>query len=72
VTNTLSCEGLVEQAVGWVARQAKQAVEIPAEASGGFSVRREGPITRIHRDVHAISLHAMITPSSTSNFTAVC
>jgi alkylation response protein AidB-like acyl-CoA dehydrogenase len=49
--------------IGWIARQAKQAVEILAQASGGSSIHREVPITRIQRDVHATSLHAMITPS---------
>lgn len=49
--------------IGWVARQAKQAVEILAQASGGSSIQREVPIARLHRDIHATSLHAMITPS---------
>ncbi|MGW4125900.1 acyl-CoA dehydrogenase family protein [Nocardia sp. NPDC004711] len=49
--------------IGWVARLAKQAVEILAQASGGSSIQREVPIVRLLRDVHATSLHAMITPS---------
>ncbi|WP_280249068.1 acyl-CoA dehydrogenase family protein [Nocardia abscessus] len=49
--------------IGWVARQAKQAVEILAQASGGSSIFRDVPIARLQRDVHATSLHAMITPS---------
>ncbi|MET8426890.1 acyl-CoA dehydrogenase family protein [Nocardia sp. NPDC004860] len=48
--------------IGWIAKQAKQAVEILAQASGGSSIQREVPITRLQRDIHAISLHGMITP----------
>ncbi|SFE67000.1 Acyl-CoA dehydrogenase [Actinacidiphila alni] len=50
--------------IGWIARQAKQAVEILAGASGGSSIFRDVPITRIQRDVHATSLHALITPGT--------
>ncbi|WP_328713297.1 acyl-CoA dehydrogenase family protein [Nocardia salmonicida] len=49
--------------IGWVAHQAKQAVEILAQASGGSSIQRDVPIARLQRDIHATSLHAMITPS---------
>ncbi|WP_040797410.1 acyl-CoA dehydrogenase family protein [Nocardia higoensis] len=49
--------------IGWVARQAKQAVEILAQASGGSSIHRDVAIGRLQRDVHAASLHAMITPA---------
>lgn len=49
--------------IGWVARQAKAAVEILAQASGGSSIQRDVPIARLQRDIHATSLHAMITPS---------
>ncbi|MFJ8785317.1 acyl-CoA dehydrogenase family protein [Streptomyces sp. NPDC102476] len=48
--------------IGWIARQCKRAVDILAEASGGSSIHRDVPITRIQRDLHAASLHAMITP----------
>ncbi|WP_245205217.1 acyl-CoA dehydrogenase family protein [Kitasatospora sp. RG8] len=50
--------------IGWIARQAKQAVEILAAASGGSSIFQDVPITRIQRDVHATSLHSLITPST--------
>ncbi|MFF7157526.1 acyl-CoA dehydrogenase family protein [Streptomyces sp. NPDC008139] len=50
--------------IGWIAKQTKQAVEILAAASGGSSIFRDVPITRIQRDVHATSLHALITPST--------
>lgn len=50
--------------IGWVARQVKEAVRILADASGGSSIHRQVPISRIHRDIHAASLHAMITPST--------
>jgi alkylation response protein AidB-like acyl-CoA dehydrogenase len=50
--------------LGWVARQAKQAVEILAAASGGSSIHREVPLNRFRRDLHATSLHAMINPST--------
>ncbi|WP_328445666.1 acyl-CoA dehydrogenase family protein [Streptomyces sp. NBC_00386] len=48
--------------IGWIARQCKAAVDILAAASGGSSIHRDVPITRIQRDLHAASLHAMITP----------
>jgi 3-hydroxy-9,10-secoandrosta-1,3,5(10)-triene-9,17-dione monooxygenase len=50
--------------IGWIAKQAKQAVDILAGASGGSSIFRDVPITRIQRDVHATSLHALITPGT--------
>ncbi|WP_280341779.1 acyl-CoA dehydrogenase family protein [Nocardia neocaledoniensis] len=49
--------------IGWVAHQSKAAVEILAQASGGSSIQRDVPIARLQRDIHATSLHAMITPS---------
>ncbi|MEV6218334.1 acyl-CoA dehydrogenase family protein [Nocardia sp. NPDC051833] len=49
--------------IGWVAHQAKAAVEILAQAGGGSSIQRDVPIGRLQRDIHATSLHAMITPS---------
>jgi alkylation response protein AidB-like acyl-CoA dehydrogenase len=48
--------------IGWIARQTKAAVDILAAASGGSSIHRDVPVTRIQRDLHAASLHAMITP----------
>ncbi|CAM5329729.1 hypothetical protein SFUMM280S_09205 [Streptomyces fumanus] len=48
--------------IGWIARQSKAAVDILASASGGSSIHRDVPVTRIQRDLHAASLHAMITP----------
>ncbi|MET9592093.1 acyl-CoA dehydrogenase family protein [Streptomyces sp. NPDC006516] len=48
--------------IGWIAQQCKKAVDIIASASGGSSIHQDVPITRIQRDVHAASLHAMITP----------
>ncbi|MFD8807060.1 acyl-CoA dehydrogenase family protein [Streptomyces sp. NPDC059597] len=48
--------------IGWIARQCKTAVDILAGASGGSSIHRDVPITRIQRDLHAATLHAMITP----------
>ncbi|MCZ0983334.1 acyl-CoA dehydrogenase family protein [Streptomyces diastatochromogenes] len=48
--------------IGWIAQQCKKAVDIIAQASGGSSVHQDVPITRIQRDLHAVTLHAMITP----------
>ncbi len=48
--------------IGWVARQCKQAVDLLAAAGGGSSLHRDVPLVRIQRDLHAASLHAMITP----------
>ncbi|MFJ6539436.1 acyl-CoA dehydrogenase family protein [Streptomyces sp. NPDC091385] len=48
--------------IGWIARQCKAAVDILAGASGGSSIHRDVPINRIQRDLHAATLHALITP----------
>ena len=50
--------------LGAVARLAKEAVDILAEASGGSSVYRDVPIGRIARDVHAITMHALVHPNT--------
>lgn len=50
--------------LGTVARLAKEAVDVLATASGGSSVYRDVPIGRIARDVHAISMHALIHPDT--------
>ncbi|MEU4654924.1 acyl-CoA dehydrogenase family protein [Streptomyces sp. NPDC023723] len=49
--------------IGWIARQCKAAVDILASAGGGSSIHRDVPLVRIQRDLHAASLHAMITPA---------
>ncbi|MCP2307108.1 acyl-CoA dehydrogenase family protein [Kitasatospora paracochleata] len=49
---------------GWATKLAKEAVEIFASASGGSSIYKHEPIQRIHRDLHAISVHPMFSPDS--------
>jgi alkylation response protein AidB-like acyl-CoA dehydrogenase len=48
--------------IGWIAQQCKKAVDILAQAGGGSSIHQDVPLTRIQRDLHAATLHAMITP----------
>ncbi|MCC8245907.1 acyl-CoA dehydrogenase family protein [Saccharothrix luteola] len=50
--------------LGRVAQLCKQAVDIIAMASGGSSIFREVPITRVQRDVHAVSIHALTHPGT--------
>jgi 3-hydroxy-9,10-secoandrosta-1,3,5(10)-triene-9,17-dione monooxygenase len=50
--------------VGWIARQCAQAVDILAMASGASSILKDVPISRIHRDMQALTLHALILPST--------
>jgi alkylation response protein AidB-like acyl-CoA dehydrogenase len=50
--------------VGWIARQSAQAVDVLAKASGASSILQDVPISRIHRDSVALTLHALILPST--------
>ncbi|MGR6975158.1 acyl-CoA dehydrogenase family protein [Streptomyces cynarae] len=50
--------------MGAVVRLAKEAVDIFAAASGGSSIYRDVPIQRISRDIQAVSLHALMNPST--------
>lgn len=50
--------------LGAVVRLTKEAVDVLAEASGGSSIYRDVPIQRIARDVHAVSLHALMHPNT--------
>lgn len=48
--------------MGGVCRNAKEAVEMIAQVSGGTSVYQDAPIQRIARDVHAMTQHALMNP----------
>ncbi|MFE7131870.1 acyl-CoA dehydrogenase family protein [Streptomyces sp. NPDC057638] len=50
--------------MGAAVRLAKEAVTILASASGGSSIYRDVPIQRITRDIHALSLHALMNPDT--------
>ncbi|WP_433260627.1 acyl-CoA dehydrogenase family protein [Actinosynnema sp. CS-041913] len=50
--------------MGYVARTAKEAVDIVSSASGGSSLRTTAPMQRISRDIHALNLHALISPTT--------
>jgi alkylation response protein AidB-like acyl-CoA dehydrogenase len=50
--------------LGAVCRLAKEAVDTLATASGGSSVYSHMPIQRIHRDVNAVNLHALMHPNT--------
>jgi len=50
--------------LGATVRLAKEAVEVFADASGGSSIYSDVSIQRIHRDIHAVSLHALMHPDT--------
>lgn len=50
--------------MGYVARLAREAVDIVGSASGGSSLRTTAPIQRITRDVRALSMHGLIAPTT--------
>lgn len=50
--------------IGAICRLARQAVEVLSAASGGSSIYSHVPIQKIARDLHAASMHALITPST--------
>jgi alkylation response protein AidB-like acyl-CoA dehydrogenase len=50
--------------LGAVCRRAKESADTLAGASGGSSIYRDVPIQRTARDLHAISLHALMNPGT--------
>ncbi len=50
--------------VGAVCRLGKEAIDTLSAASGGSSIYSNVPIQRIARDIHAVSMHALITPNT--------
>lgn len=50
--------------MGAACRLAEEAVDILATASGGSSIYRTVPIQRIRRDMHAMTLHALMHPDT--------
>jgi alkylation response protein AidB-like acyl-CoA dehydrogenase len=50
--------------MGAVCRLVKEAVDIFNTASGGSSIYNDVPIQRIHRDVTALNLHALMHPDT--------
>jgi len=50
--------------LGATVRLAKEAVEVFADASGGSSIYSDVAIQRIHRDIQAVSLHALMHPDT--------
>jgi len=55
--------------VGAVCRLGKEAVDILGGASGGSSIYADVPMQRIVRDIQAVSMHALITPLTSSSCT---
>lgn len=49
---------------GYVARLCKEAVDLIASASGASSLRREVPVQRAVRDLHALNLHSFVNPAT--------
>ncbi|MFF4272498.1 acyl-CoA dehydrogenase family protein [Streptomyces sp. NPDC001536] len=54
----------IRSQTGYVARLAKEAVDLVASASGASSLRREVPIQRAVRDVQALNLHSFVNPAT--------
>jgi alkylation response protein AidB-like acyl-CoA dehydrogenase len=50
--------------LGAVCRLGKEAVDILASASGGSSIYSDQPIQRIARDIHAVTMHALMHPDT--------
>lgn len=61
---TLPERVLARADMGAVCRLAKEAVGIFNTASGGSSIYAEVPMQRIHRDVEAVNLHALMHPDT--------
>lgn len=49
---------------GYVIRLCKEAADLVGSASGASSLRRDVPIQRTIRDLHALSLHSFINPTT--------
>ncbi|MEV2213596.1 flavin-dependent monooxygenase [Streptomyces sp. NPDC050997] len=49
---------------GYATRLCKEAVDLIASASGASSLRREVPVQRAVRDLHALSLHSFVNPAT--------
>ncbi|MGD0557257.1 MAG: acyl-CoA dehydrogenase family protein [Streptosporangiaceae bacterium] len=49
---------------GYVIRLCKEAADLVGSASGASSLRRDVPIQRTIRDLHALSLHSFINPAT--------
>ncbi|MEV0738744.1 acyl-CoA dehydrogenase family protein [Streptomyces sp. NPDC050549] len=49
---------------GYTARLCKEAVDLIASASGASSLHRDVPVQRAVRDLHALSLHSFVNPST--------
>jgi len=49
---------------GYTTRLCKEAVDLMASASGASSLHRDVPVQRAVRDLHALSLHSFVNPST--------
>jgi alkylation response protein AidB-like acyl-CoA dehydrogenase len=49
---------------GYTTRLCKEAVDIIASASGASSLHRDVPVQRAVRDLHALSLHSFVNPTT--------
>jgi alkylation response protein AidB-like acyl-CoA dehydrogenase len=54
----------VRAGTAYAVRLAKEAVQILLDGSGATALREEAPMQRLARDVQAISLHALLLPST--------
>ncbi|MFD9437808.1 flavin-dependent monooxygenase [Streptomyces sp. NPDC060006] len=49
---------------GYLTRLCKEAVDLLASAAGASSLQRDVPMQRIVRDIHALSLHSFVNPTT--------
>jgi alkylation response protein AidB-like acyl-CoA dehydrogenase len=49
---------------GYTTRLCKEAIDLLASASGASSLHRDVPIQRTVRDIHALSLHSFVNPTT--------
>lgn len=61
---TVEERALARADMGAACRLAKEAVDIYNTASGGSSIYSDVPMQRIHRDIQAINLHALMHPDT--------
>jgi alkylation response protein AidB-like acyl-CoA dehydrogenase len=61
---TLEERARIRAQSGYVTRLCKEAVDLIGSASGASSLHRDVPIQRAVRDLHALSLHSFVNPTT--------
>jgi alkylation response protein AidB-like acyl-CoA dehydrogenase len=52
--------------MGWAVRLSREAADIVESASGASAVHRRDPLQRILRDIHVLSVHSLLLPTTNS------